>query len=313
MIPILDRRTYLERLLSAERAGADAILAYYEHRLGAIVRDGRLMLAPLDDHMFHRGDGVFEAAKFTHGRLYQLDGHLTRLRRSAEGIRLAPPCPWEEVRSLALETARAAGSEAGQLRVFLGRGPGGFGLDPAEAPRPSLYIVATRFSPRPPSWYERGLTGFRTSVPARAPHLSQIKDTNYLNAVFMTLEARDRGKDIPLCFDAGGALTESATANICLVDKEGVLVVPEFTQALPGTTILRALELLRGKIPREIRRVPEEEIFEAAELLLLGTSPGCAPVTEYEGRPIGGGRRGPVARLIYDLLEEDLLRNGIKL
>ncbi|MDR2502982.1 MAG: aminotransferase class IV [Deltaproteobacteria bacterium] len=311
MIPVLDSRNYLARLLAAKRPGVDAVLAYYEYRVGAIVKDGSLMLAPLDDHMFHRGDGVFESMKFAEGRLYQFEEHMARLRRSAESICLEPPCPWSDVRTAALETTRAAGAAIGHLRLFLGRGPGSFGVDPLESPQSSFYAVVTRFTPQPLSWYEKGLTAFRARMPARPACFSHIKDVNYLNAVFMVMEGRKNRKDIPLCFDAEGHLAESAVANVCLVDKEGALVVPEFTHALPGTTILRAVELVRDRLACVTRPIPEAEIFEASELLLLGTSPGCVPLVEYEGRQIGSGERGPVARLINDLLDEDLRLSGL--
>ena len=65
MIPVLDTNAWIEKLRELERPGADNILAFYEHRFGAICRDPRLMLAPLDDHLVHRGDGVFETIRFT--------------------------------------------------------------------------------------------------------------------------------------------------------------------------------------------------------------------------------------------------------
>ena len=49
MIPVLDTNAWIEKLRELERPGADNILAFYEHRFGAICRDPRLMLAPLDD------------------------------------------------------------------------------------------------------------------------------------------------------------------------------------------------------------------------------------------------------------------------
>lgn len=311
MIPVLDKAAYLERLLGAPRPHIGKVLAFYEHRVGAICTEGELLLAPLDDHMFHRGDGVFEAMKFVDGRIYQYEQHLARMRRSAASLRLEPPSSWEELSAAALATVRAAGVRAGQLRLFMGRGPGGFGVDPAECPVSSFYVVVSEFISYPESWYEKGLRAFKSSLPPRPARTSHIKDTNYLFAVLMTMEAHQRGLDTPLVFDAEGCLAESAVANVCLVDSKGVLVVPEFTHALPGTTIRRAMELLEGRVPSVIRRVPESDVAAAAELLLLGTSPNCAAIVEYEGRKIGAGGRGPVARLLNGLIEEDIRRNGL--
>lgn len=311
MIPILNRSAYLERLLGAQRPNIGKVLAFYEHRVGAICTDGELLLGPLDDHMFHRGDGVFEALKFVDGRIYQFEEHLARMKRSAASIRLEPPAAWDELTAAALETARASGAQTGHLRMFLGRGPGGFGVDPAECPESSFYVVVSRFTPYPESWYEKGLTGFKSAMPPRPAQTSHIKDTNYLFAAMMSMEAHDRGMDTPFVFDAEGCLAESAVANICLVDRAGVLVVPEFTHALPGTTIRRAMELLQGKLRCEIRRVPEAEILQASEVLLLGTSPNCASIVEYEGKKISDGKRGEVSRLLNGLIMEDIRKNGL--
>ena len=96
MIPVLDTNAWIEKLRELERPGADNILAFYEHRFGAICRDPRLMLAPLDDHLVHRGDGVFETIRFTERKVIHLDAHLRRLANSAAGLSLTLPCPIEE-------------------------------------------------------------------------------------------------------------------------------------------------------------------------------------------------------------------------
>ena len=53
--------------------------AMYSSVYGGVVTDPRLMLLPIDDHMVHRGDGVFEAFKAIDGNIYNLNAHLDRL------------------------------------------------------------------------------------------------------------------------------------------------------------------------------------------------------------------------------------------
>jgi branched-chain amino acid aminotransferase len=119
--------------------------------------------------------------------------------------------------------------------------------------------------------------------------------------------------DIALSFDEEGHLAEAAVANVALVDAEGRLVVPEFTRSLPGTTILRAVELAETRMPVRIRPVREEEIYTAREFLLFGTTPACAAIVRYEGQPVGDGRPGPTAELLRRDLWEHLLREGTPL
>lgn len=298
-------------MLATPRPGEANILAFYEHRFQAICREPRLMLLPLDDHLAHRGDGVFETIKYMQGRMYRLEDHLERMRASAEGIHLPPPCPWERIRELTLQVAAAGQEPAGMMRVLMGRGPGGFGIDPAESPESSLYIVAYRFTPRPESWYEAGLKGFRTTIPAKQGYLARIKNANYLPNVLMMREAEARNKDVPFCFDEEGYLAESAIANLCLVDDKGTLNVPLFTNALPGTTIRRALTLLDGEVEHCLRRITEDDILTASELLMLGTGPDCVAVVEYEGQRIGKGQEGPVAKLLRKRIRNDIVTSGL--
>jgi len=312
-VDILNENDYRERLLAAPRPGSANILAFLDYRVGAICREPKLLLIPLDDHLCHRGDGVFETIAYRCRRVLLLDAHLERLRNSASALQLAPPCPWEELRALVLEVARASGVEQGALRILLGRGPGGFGISPQECPIPSLYIIAMHAHELPETVYAKGFSACRSSIPARQSYLARIKNTNYLPNVLMTEEARQRGFDVPLSFDDHGNLAESAIANVGLVDAQGTLVVPEFTHALPGTTVLKALELSRAHMPVSTRPVPEEAIFSAKEFLLFSTSPGCVPITSYEGRPINDGQPGPVAKRLRQSLRENLLREGTPL
>ena len=310
---VLDANDYLERLLAAPRPGAEHILAFLDYRVGAICKDPKLLLIPLDDHLCHRGDGVFETVAYRSRRVLLLDAHLERLRNSANAVHLAPPCPWEELRALILDVARAGGADQGSLRILLGRGPGGFGISPAECPVSSLYIIALHARDLPETVYIKGFSACRTSMPARQSYLARIKTTNYLPNVLMTEEARRRGFDVPLSFDDQGNLAESAIANVALVDARGTLVAPEFTHSLPGTTVLKALELLKPHMPVNIRPVMEKEIYAAREFLLFSTSPGCVPITSYEGYPINDGQPGPTAKFLRQSLHETLLQEGIPL
>ena len=82
--PIFDGEQAITRLRETVHGKAANFYAMYSSILGGIVNDPALMVLPLDDHMVHRGHGVFDTATLTHGMLYQLDPHLDRLIRSAQ-------------------------------------------------------------------------------------------------------------------------------------------------------------------------------------------------------------------------------------
>jgi len=309
-VPIYSFEEYLRKMLAVPRVCSPNVLAFYDHRVGAVCTDAALMLAPLDDHMFHRGDGVFETVKYSEGRIYQLDAHLARLQRSAAGLYLSPPCLWETIRELAIAVAAAGKEPLGQVRILLGRGPGGFGIAPEECPEPSLYVVAYRFHPKPESWFEKGLKGIRTAVAAKESSMAGLKSINYVPNMLMLREAREKGGDIPFCYDNHGYLAESAVANLCIVDAAGTLSIPEFTHSLPGTVLLRVVTLLEGIVPISFRTITEDEVFAAREVIMFGTGPDCVAITSYEGKQIGNGLAGPIAQKARQLIQEDIRATG---
>ena len=309
-IPVLDSKAYAERLLASQRSGEGALQAFYEHRLRAITLDPKEMLIPVDDHLVHRGDGVFESIKAEGGRICLLNEHLARLGESAAGLGLNLPCPVDEVREAVIAVAEAAGKPHQSLRIIAGRGPGGLGIDPSESRVGSLYVISYRFTPKGEAYYAKGLTACRSAVPAKSGAEARIKSTNYISNMFMAREAGARGVDLSVSFDSEGCLAEAAVANICIVDEGGALAVPEFTHSLKGTTIVRAMELAAKEMPVVQRKIREAEIFTAREMLVMGTSIDCVGIVAYDGRPVGDGRPGPVTARILALLKENLLREG---
>lgn len=307
---ILDSGAFLAALLGAKRPGAEKILAFCDWRAGAICRDGSLLLIPLDDHLCHRGDGIFESIAWRRGRLFVLDTHLKRLWDGARALAIEPPLAIDEARELACEVAGVAGTENGDLRIFLSRGPGGFGVSPAECPEPGFYIVALKAREPLEELYRRGLTAFTSAYPPKQEYLAKIKSVNYLPNVLMAAEAIARYDDVAITFDAAGNMGEAAIANIAIVDRDGVFRSPDLERILPGTTLLCALEIAARKMPVRLGHIHHSEIAGAREMLLLTSATLCVPVTKFDGKPVGDGSPGPVAAWLERELLEFMLDTG---
>jgi len=58
-----------------------------------------------------------------------------------------------------------------------------------------------------------------------------------------------------------------------------------------------------------LRDITEQEIFDAAELLIVGTTLNVVAAVEYEGAAIGSGTPGPVWRKLNQMLEDDITEN----
>ncbi|MHC1724448.1 MAG: aminotransferase class IV [Syntrophobacteraceae bacterium] len=309
-VPLLSFDQVVDGLLSKKQPYFSNYLAMYSSWYGGIVTDQALMMLPIDDHMVHRGDGVFEAIKCTNWNIYLLDRHLDRLNRSLATSYLQPPVDRSSLVQIIRETVLAGNAGDCLIRVFISRGPGSFGVSPYESIASQLYVVVTAFQPPAPEKYEKGITLATSSVPIKSDYFATAKHCNYLPNVLMKKEATDAGAYFPVSLDENGFLAESATENIGIVTKKGELLVPRFSRILRGTTVTRALELAALVTGVELTAVAEaditrEQAYEASEILAFGTTFGVLPIVEYDGKKIGDGRPGKVFRRFLDLISED--------
>src|SRR5882672_6355360 len=89
--------------------------AFYSSQLGGIVTDPALMIVPFDDHMVHRGHGIFDTAAIEAGKIYDLEAHLDRFIRSAKNSKLQLPAR-EAMRDVIVRTTAASGRRDGSIR-----------------------------------------------------------------------------------------------------------------------------------------------------------------------------------------------------
>jgi branched-chain amino acid aminotransferase len=288
----------------------------YSSLLDGVVTDPALMMVPVDDHVVHRGDGVFESMKFVAGGVYNLRAHLARLAHSAARVGLAP-IPSDDVWTDRVRaTVSASGLTDGMVRLLLTRGPGSFAANPYDCPAPSSYVIVYPMSQ--PSLADRrphGVSIAASAVPIRSEWFAQIKSCNYLPNVMMKKEAVDRGVDFTVSFGEDGALAEGATETIMIVDETGRLAAPEPGRILEGTTMVRVMALahdLAGSgLLRDVVRRPlsRADIEHAREILVVGTTIDVLPAITFDGNPVGDGKPGPVAAALRTALQHDIRHN----
>ena len=292
--------------------------AFYSSQLGGVVTDPALMVIPFDDHMVHRGHGIFDTAGLVNGKIYDLEAHLDRFLGSAERSKLLLFESRARMREVIVHTAAASGQRDGPIRYWLSSGPGSLELSPAAGAEPGFFVMIFGGLSYPERWYTQGLRVMTTTYPIKPPLYAITKATNYLPNVLMQMEAKEAGLDNGVFIDESGFVGESSNMNVAFVTRDGVLRHPRFHQVLPGCTSLRLLELAQPLVGRGVLRgvevcdIPVADARAAHEMLLLGSSVKVAPVVEWDGQPIGDGKPGPVARVLLDLLENDM-RSGDRL
>lgn len=311
-VAVLSPSEIQSKLQERAYAAQKTYLAMYSTWLGGITKEPGLMTVPIDDHLVHRGDGVFEAIKVVDGKAFLLQEHLERLELSAGKIGLKLPMPLDEMSEVIFRTVQVAGTKNAVLRLYISRGPGGFTTNPYECLASQMYLVVTAYTPYSEERYINGVKVGRSQIPPKDPWFATIKTCNYLQNVLMKKESVDRKLDFTIGVDPQGYLTESSTENIVMIDKNRTLVRPKLRQILKGTTMMRSFELAESLLAAgaltgiQEKDLTEMDLYEAQEVMMIGTTLDVLPVTEYEGKKIGTGKQGPVSAQLLQLLREDM-------
>jgi 4-amino-4-deoxychorismate lyase len=318
LLPRLDAAQVLAALSSLRQSQPVKYAAFYSSQLGGVVTDPSLMVLPFDDHMVHRGHGIFDTAGLVNGRIYDLEAHLDRFERSAAHSKLVMPATREVLRDIIVATVAASGARDGAIRYWLSSGPGSLELSPAPGAAPGFFVMVFPGLSYPARWYTEGLRVMTTTYPIKPSLYAVTKSTNYLPNVLMQMEAKAAGVDNGVFIDAHGHVGESSNMNVAFVTEDGVLRHPRFDHILQGCTSLRMLDLAARLVHDgalagiEVCDIPVAEARAAREMLLIGSSVKVAPIVAWDGQPIGDGHPGPVAGALLALLEDDM-RTGDRL
>lgn len=309
MTPIIDEKEFLQKLSTQTNPFFNDYYAFYSSWFGGIITNPHMMLLPIDDHIVHRGDGVFEGMKAVNRSVYLLDEHLQRLSISASKIALKMTFDKTHIKEIILDTLRAANHDDANIRVFLSRGPGNFTANPYDAVESQLYVVVAKLIPPTIDKYTDGVVIGKSEIPVKANWMAQVKSCNYLQNVLMKKESVDRQLDFVIGIDTQGYITESATENIIILDQHGVLIHPPLDTILKGTTMIRTFELAnQNGIRTEIKPITVNDLQSAREVMITGTTLNVLPVVKFENVAIGDGKPGPIAKKLNELMLADIAK-----
>lgn len=310
-VPLLSCEEAIGRLrLSRERhKGKQHFLAMYSSVFGGITTDPAAMVIPMDDHMVHRGHGVFDTAAIVDGYLYELDQHLDRFVRSASMAKISLPFDRETMRSILIQTVSASKCRNGSLRYWLSAGHGDFLLSPSGCAEPAFYVIVIQSSA---SSDHKGIKVITSSIPIKPPVFATTKSVNYLPNALCQMEAEENGCFTSIWLDSEGFVAEGPNMNVAFVTFEKELLMPSFDKILSGCTAKRMLTLSKELVKKgdirgvSMRDVSVEEGKKAEEMMLFGSGVLVRPIVQWDDQVIGNGNEGPIARALLDLLLVDM-------
>ncbi|TQR37861.1 D-amino-acid transaminase [Brevibacillus brevis] len=272
---------------------------------GKWVEEGQVAVHP-EDRGYNFGDGIYEVVRIYKGRMYQWDGHLTRLFRSAKEIKMELPWSAEELTDLAnqlIAKNNITENDDASLYLQVSRGSAPrvhdipYGIQP-------VIMGFVRRKDRPVADMKKGLTA--QLVEDIRWLRCDIKTLNLLGAVLVKQYAKDAGAQESI-LHRNGVITECSASNLFVV-KNGELYTHQADNLiLHGITRQVVIDLARNN-----GITVHEEAFDisflkqADEVFLTSTTAEIMPLISVDGVAVGNGKPGPVVFTLQDLFEQHI-------
>jgi branched-chain amino acid aminotransferase len=272
---------------------------------GRLTHRDQAAVSPFDS-VVQGGDAVWEGLRLYHGRIFRLQEHLARLRRSAQALAFEQ-IPSNEAIIAEIRRTLAANNMTDNVHVRLTLTRGvkiTSGMDPRlNQSGPTLLVLPEH---KAPVYDAGGVTLITSSVRRTAPDSldPKIHHNNLLTSILAKIEANVAGADDAVMLDHRGFVAETNATHVFLVSG-GVVRTPTTVACPEGITRQTVLDLAAG-----IDRATETgdysltQLYCDDEVFVTGTMGGLTPVLAVDGRPIGDGKPGPVtARLAEEFAQ----------
>ncbi len=262
------------------------------------------------DRGFLFGDAVYEVCEVRDGRIIDEGPHVQRLARSLGEIGIHMPMTAASLGRVLREIVRRNRVELGMVFIQVSRGEcaRAKGRDfyfPAEGTPPTVVCTARNVSRA--AVEKRWATGMAVkTAPDNRWGRCDIKTTMLLAACLAKEEAKAEGAGEAWFVDAKGFVTEGASSNAWIVDKDGRLITrPVGKDILRGTARMRLIDVLKKEGLELVERpFTVEEAQAAREAFVTSATAIVLPVIAIDGRPVGNGQPGLLSTRLRGIFHE---------
>ncbi|PWC22906.1 D-amino acid aminotransferase [Brenneria roseae subsp. roseae] len=257
------------------------------------------------DRGFLFADAVYEVTAVVNGKLAEFDGHMARLQRSCRELSLTLPVTPTELKDIHHALIEKNGMKEGAIYLQLSRGNAGdrdFHFPSAEV-KPTLVLFTQARAVLDNPKADSGL--HVVTCPDIRWHRRDIKTVGLLAACLAKEYAHAQHADDAFMVE-NGFITEGSSCNCYIVLHDKTVVTrPLSNDILHGITRQSLLKLASGdQIKLEERLFTPEEAYHASEIFISSATTFVLPVVTLDGKTIGDGKPGPVARRLREIYIE---------
>jgi D-alanine transaminase len=284
---------------------------YYFYLNGKILKDKQLKLSPFD-RAFLFGDGVYETLRWYKGKLFKLDLHIERLKKSLASSRINFSS-FDEIEKVINELIKKNKFEDEEhLFIYLQITRGAYfprqhHFPPADV-EPTFFLSVVPFKRHE----EELKNGIKVILEEDIRWTRcDIKSTMLMPNVLARQRALEQNA-VEAVFVRNGFITEGTHTSFCAV-KNGKLYTPPLfpngvlrtNYILDGITRKIILEICgKEEIPISETEIKADELKSFDEIMLLGTISEVMPVVRVDEWQVGDGKPGTVTLELQYLLGE---------
>ncbi|WP_397420866.1 D-amino-acid transaminase [Phenylobacterium sp.] len=260
----------------------------------------------IEDRGYQFADAGYEVWALFGGKLSDPEGHFARLERSLGELRIPMPMSRKALTVVLKETVRRNRVSEGLVYLQVSRGvaPRDHAFPAADTP-PAIVITVSRVDREASEARARKGVAVVTT-PENRWGRCDIKTVGLLPNAMAKQKAREVGAVEAWFVDDLGLVTEGASSNAWIVDRDGALRTRDTNaNILRGVTRLSLLDVARqAGLKVEERPFTPQEALDAQEAFITGAGTLVLPVVLMDGKPIGSGKPGPVAARLRALYIE---------
>ena len=252
----------------------------------------------VNDRGYQFGDAVYEVILYKDGKFLDLEGHLSRLRKSMSRIDFVLNISDSAIKTIIKRLVAENNLKYGSIYIQVSRGEYSRDHSYFNMPLKPILVILTK----------KIKEDFKTFIPGIKVYTTfdtrwnnpDIKTTQLLPNVLAKTEGIKNGFGEALFLDKKSYITEGSSSNFWILDKNNILITRSLDgKILAGITrdsILNCAKIKNIKV--EEKKISLDNIKDCKEAFITSASSFVTPVIQVDNIKINSGKVGKFSNLL---------------
>ena len=247
------------------------------------------------DRGFLFADGIYEVSSVLDGKLIDNPGHMARLERSLNELKMARPCSNDELLAIQKELIKRNNVTEGVVYMQVTRGAADRDFNFPKDATPSLVMFTQEKNILANPAADKGIA--IVTLPDIRWQRRDIKTVQLLASSLAKQTAKDMGVDDAWLVE-DGMITEGTSNNAFIVTEDGTIITRGLSNSILHGITRKAVLKVANELGLTLveRSFTPEEAYDAVEAFSTSASSFVMPIIKIDDHILGNGVPGPVSQ-----------------